>query len=392
MQKLNFPKAILTATFLIAFTLIAGLFVFGCLEIKKAGDLPVNFTDKVKPVEENNNNPEIEPNPVEPVELETYEAEIFIEAEWGDGEGEVGIESFGGDEGGTGLIYGPQSFDINDRTGYLYLLDSINERVIEYDDKGKYLRDFLIGIGATTDIKIKDEHIYILSFGSDAVYKLDMSGKILETYLITPGKNPGIGTGGIEFDENGNIMVEINVDGYYDEESRFYEIGKNGDEWKNNSYNGYISRDKKGFYFTGGTDWPTRTVQIKDKSGKIQKEFPVKLSKRAYASYEGSDGEGNIYLSIGYEYGSIWDDDYYIDDFFWKYNEGGEFLSEIDQNMPLQKLFKKPKEEILIVKSGYNGYYAREFRRIRITNNENIYWMATFESEGLKIFKYSQVE
>ena len=387
MQKLNIPKTIIISTFLIAFTLIAGLFIFGYLEIKKEGDLPVGFIEPVKPVDNNNQKPE----PTEPVEMETYQAEIFIEAEWGNGKGEVGIESFGGDESSTGLLYGPQSFDVDDSNNHLFILDSINERIIEYDENGKYLRDFLIGIGATTDIKIKDEYIYILSFGSDAVYKLDMSGEILDSYSL-PGKNPGMGNGGIEFDENGNIMVEISIDDYNDDDYLFYEIGKNGDEWKTNSYKGNISRDKEGFYFTGGTDWPTRTVQIKDRSGKIQKEFPVKLSRRAYASYEGSDREGNIYLSIGYEYGSIWDDDYYIDDFFWKYNKNGELLMKIDQNILLQELFKKSKTEILTVKSGYNGYYTREFRRTRITNREDIYWMAIFKNEGLKIFKYSQID
>lgn len=387
MQKLNIPKTIIISTFLIAFTLIAGLFIFGYLEIKKEGDLPVGFIEPVKPVDNNNQKPE----PTEPVEMETYQAEIFIEAEWGNGKGEVGIESFGGDESSTGLLYGPQSFDVDDSSNHLFILDSINERIIEYDENGKYLRDFLIGIGATTDIKIKDEYIYILSFGSDAVYKLDMSGEILDSYSL-PGKNPGMGNGGIEFDENGNIMVEINIDGYYDEESRFYEIGKNGDEWKTNSYNGNISRDKKGFYFTGGTDWPTRTVQIKNRMGSIQKEFAVKLSKRAYVYYRGCDDEGNIYLDIGYEYGSIWDNDSYIDHFIWKYNKKGRLIMEIDRSIPLQKLFKKPKEEILTVESGYNGYYTQEFKRMRITNSGDIYWMTTFENEGLKIFKYSQVK
>lgn len=392
MPKQNPFKTILTLTFFISFTLITGLFVYGHLEIKKARDLPVDFTEPVKPAEDNNKEEPKPIEPVEPVELETYEAELFIEAEWGEGEGEVGIESFGGDESGTGLVYGPQSFDVDDKTNHLYLLDSINERVIEYDDEGKYLRDFSIGIGATTDMKIQGEHIYILSFGSDAVYKLDMSGKILETYLITPGKNPGIGIGGIEFDENGNIMVEINIDGYYDEESRFYEIGKNSDEWKTNSYNGNITRDKKGFYSIGGIGWSTHTVQIKDRSGKIQNEFVVKLSQKAYVYYRGYDEEGNVYLDIGYGHGSIWDDDSYVDHFIWKYNKNGELITEIDRSIPLQELFKKPKSKILTVESGCNGYYTRQFRRTRITNSEEIYWMTTFENEGLKIFKYSQIK
>ena len=140
MSKLNFPKAILTSTFLIAFTLIIGLFIFGCLEIKKAGDSSVDFVEPIESVENNNGNNNQEPEPVEPtepVEMETYEAEIFIEAEWGDGKGEVGIYRSGGDEGGAGPVYGPQSFDVSDETGHLYLLDSVNERVLEDDESGE---------------------------------------------------------------------------------------------------------------------------------------------------------------------------------------------------------------------------------------------------------------
>ena len=131
MSKLNLPKAILISTLLIAFTLIAGLFVFGCSEVKRAGDLFVNSVELIKPAENNDDNNQ---EPVEPVEMETYEAEVFIGAEWGEREGEVGLYKSPGDEGGDGPVYGPQSFDVSDETGYLYLLDSVNERVLEYDE------------------------------------------------------------------------------------------------------------------------------------------------------------------------------------------------------------------------------------------------------------------
>ena len=379
MQKQNLSKKILTAILIVVVASIIEFSIFQFSEIKKVENLPANVTKYVEPVENNNNQ---EP---ESVELETYQAELFIEAKWGSGEGEVGIESFGGDESGTGIVYGPQSFDVNDDNNHLFILDSINERVIEYDDEGKYLRDFLIGIGATTDIKIKDEYIYILSFGSDAVYKLNMSGKILDSYSL-PGKNPGMGNGGIEFDEDGNVMVEINIDGYYDEESRFYEIGKNGSEWKTNSYNGHISRDKKEFYFVKGVDLLTQKIQILDRSGKIQKEFPVKLSQKAYVYYRGCDKEGNIYLSIGYR-DSVKMKEGNSDKFIFKYNKNGILLTEIDLFSPLRKFFKD--DELFIIPRIY--LYANDFKYFRVSDNKDIYWMATFENEGLKIFKYSQI-
>ncbi len=324
------------------------------------------------------------------MELEAYEAELFIEAEWGSGKGEVGLwnPSEQGIED-AGPNYGPQSFDINESDGHLFLLDSINERIIEYDENGRYLRDFSIGIGATTDMKIKDECIYILSFGSDAVYKLDMSGKILEAHPITPGKNPGIGTGGIEFDENGNIMVHINIDGYYNEESRFYQIGKNGDEWKTNSYIGNITRDKKGFYFIEGVDWLTRKIQTLDRSGSVQKEFTIKLPQKAYVYYYGSD-KNNIYLNVAFEHGNI-NDGYYFDEFIWKYNKNGKLLAKIDRDIFVKNLSQELRIKILS-NSETNGAYAREFRKIRIINTEEIYLMLPFKEKGVQVFKYSKTE
>lgn len=365
--------------------LIGSVFIYGYLQIDKEinppNPIPSNQT--LKPTET------LEPTKLPaPTEPETYESKLFIGAKWGKGKGEVGLlydPKEAGEE--TGPNYGPQSFDVDEATGHLFLMDSINERIIEYDENGKYLGDFSIGIGATTDMKIKDNYIYILSFGSDAVYKLDMSGKILETYLIASGKNPGIGNEGIEFDENGNVMVETSIKEYNNNEYRFYQIGPNGDEWKTNSYKGNISRDKKGFYFARGSDWYTSKIQKVDKDGNVQKEFTVKLKEKAYVYYEGFDDKDNVYLNIGYK-DPIKTEEGSSDEFVWKYNKNGNLLTEIDLFIPLKKYFKD--SELLAVPRIYQ--YARQFRYIRITSNGDIYCMFNFEGRGIMIFKYSKVK
>jgi len=128
MPKLNFPKTIISLTLSIAFILIAGFLVCGYSEIKKARESRVNFVEPVKPVENNNQEPKpIEPveliEPTEPVEQEEYQAELFLSADWGDGEGEVGLQvvppepGYYADENSAeeyeedGLAYGPQSFE-----------------------------------------------------------------------------------------------------------------------------------------------------------------------------------------------------------------------------------------------------------------------------------------
>ncbi|MBU4022970.1 hypothetical protein KJ591_01245, partial [Patescibacteria group bacterium] len=103
------------------------------------------------------------------------------------------------------------------------------------------------------------------------------------------------------------------------------------------------------------------------------------------------DDKDNVYLDIAYEHGSIWDDDSYLDHFIFKYNKDGGLLAEIDRSTPLQKLFEKPKAKIL---ANYetNGYYVEGFKKIRVTSDGNIYWMASFKDKGIKIFKYSQTK
>lgn len=391
MPNPTFSKPILIPAILIILALAGSIFVYAYIQTKETNFTqppnPVSTNQALKPTETIK---PTEPEPTEPAKLETYKSELFIQAKWGKGRGEVGMlynPDEIGKEGDIGPNYGPQSFDIDEATGHLFLMDSINERMIEYDENGKYLRDFPIGIGATTDMKIKDNHIYVLSFGSDAVYKLDTSGKILEIYLIASEKNPGIGNLGIEFDENGNIMVETSIKGYNNNDYRFYQASPNGDKWKTNSYKGNISRDKKGFYFARGSDWYTSKIQKVDEKGNVQKEFTVKLKEKAYVYYEGFDDKDNVYLNIGYK-DPIKTEEGSSDEFIWKYSKDGKLLAEIDLFSPFRKFFKD--DELLAIPRIYS--YARQFKGDRITSDGDIYYMFNFKGNGIMIFKYSKIK
>ena len=384
MQKLNFPKTIIISTLLISFTVISGLFIYGHLEIKKARNLPVEFVEPV----ENNDNQEPKPvEPIEPVELEIYEAEIFIEAKWGEGEGEVGISRTSEQEvEDAGPIYGPQSFDISDETGHLYLLDSINERILEYDENGKYLRDFPIACGGTGDVRVSPngECLYVFSWRCEAVYKYDTEGEFLESYPLSKEVSLGcLGTNGLAFDEDGNIMLDIEIENYI-KWGRFYQIGKNGDEWKENYYKGFISKDGKEYYNLSQINSRTRSVKIKDKEGELLKKFLVKLSQPAYVYYYGCDDKKNTYLNIAFEHGSM-DEGFHFDDFVWKYNRRGGLLAKFDLMIPLRENYNIINNKFLP-----NFSYAwAPLTNKRIDSEGSVYRMFTFENEGLKIYKYS---
>ena len=297
------------------------------------------------------------------------------------------------DETAEGISYGPQSFDVDDRTGHLYLLDSINERVNEYDENGQYLKDFPIACGGTGDIRVSPDgkYLYVFSGRCYTIYKHKISGEFVETYPVLPNekKMPGLGTGGLAFDENGNVMLELEIESYK-KGCRFYQIGKTGEEWKENNYKGFISKDGQEYYKIKGIDWQTALVQISNKKGLLQREFQVKLPQKAYVYYKGCD-KGNIYLDVAFEHGSIWDEDSYLDHFIWKYSKEGKLIAKVDRSILLRELFKDQKQ-IILSKSGTNGHYADYFINSRVNSEGNIYWLTTFKNEGLKIFKYSKIK
>jgi len=386
MQKQNLPKTILTITFLIALALIAGLFIYGHLEIKKIKNLPVDFIEPVKPVENNNKPDPVDPvdsvEPTEPVELETYEGELFIEAKWGEGEGEVGIHRSAGDEGGAGPIYGPESFDVDDRTGHLYLLDSVNQRIIEYNENGKYLRDFPIACGGTGDVRVSPDYkyLYVWSNRCGRIYKYNIGGEFLESYSIP--KEVGACWQGLDFDKDGNIMCgtggkEKRIKYNLFEAGRkyiFYQIGKEGDEWKDNNYVGYSSNNGTEYYLMGGkvekTEVTERDILILNKDDLFQRAFDLKLSRDGFPYFVGLDKKNNIYLEIQYADGSS-------DNEIRKYNQKGGLLAVID-------IKEVPKINNFI------SNYTLMFKKQEVSQNEDIYLMYS-DIEEIKIYKYSKI-
>ena len=328
-------------------------------------------------------------------ELEIYQAELFVQAPWGDGQGEVGLSN-PSEQGveDAGPNYGPQSFDVAEN-GHLFLLDSVNERVIEYDDQGKYLKDFPIACGGTGDIRVSpdEEYLYVFSWRCGVIYKYSIEGEFLETYPVLPNekKSSGLCTEGLDFDENGNVMLELRIDSY-DKACRFYQIGKMGNEWKKNNYFGHVSKDGKEFYHVHTVSESRETIQILDRDGLSQRKLVVELPQEAYVYYNGCDKEGNVYLDVAFSYGSIWDDDSYLDHFIWKYNKKGNLIVEIDRSLPLQKLFEEKSKQTILSNSKTNGYYTDRFKEFRVSDNGDIYWLASLKGKGLKIFKYSKIE
>ena len=361
MPKLNLPRTILITVFLIAFILIAGLFAYGYLEIKRVRDFPVNLPKNEQEIK--------------PVEMEIYQAELFVQAPWGDGQGEVGLSN-PSEQGveDAGPNYGPQSFDVAEN-GHLFLLDSVNGRVIEYDDQGKYLKDFPIACGGTGDIRVSPDNkfLYVFSWRCEGVYKYSIEGKFLEGYKFSREMKSGfLGTEGLEFDKEGNIMLELGIRSY-DEDGRFYQVGKNGDEWKNNNFAGHPLNSKDEYCLVRGLKkgetWTECHLVVLDENNKPKREIKIELPRDGFVYFTGFDKNDNIYLEIQYSDGSS-------DNEIRKYNQRGGLLTVID--------FKEmPK------KNNFVWNYTQTFKEVKISKNGDVYLMFSDPSE-IKIYKYSK--
>lgn len=387
MPNPTFSKPILIPAILIILALAGSIFVYAYIQTKETNFTqppnPVSTNQALKPTETIK---PTEPEPTEPAKLETYKSELFIQAKWGKGRGEVGMlynPDEIGKEGDIGPNYGPQSFDIDEATGHLFLLDSVNSRVIEYDEAGKYTDDFPIKYSLPEDIRVKDNFIYIFEYGIPAISKYTTSGEFVEDYKILSSEVIESPFLGLEFDMNSNIMLgsmgrEKGVKyGSFEagRKYKFYQIGKNGDEYKNNNYIGYQSKDGMKYYLLGGIkEGETREkryVLVLNKDGILQREIKIELPRIGLAYFSGLDKNDNIYLEIQYSGGGGGIE-------IRKYNQNGKLLAVLE----VSELAKK---------NDFMWWFTRIFKKQRVSENGDVYLMFS-DTKEIKIYKYSQVE
>lgn len=108
---------------------------------------------------------------------EKYVSEVIIEADWGDGEGEFGMDVL------SSPPMGPGQFII-DRGGDLYINDFANKRLYRYDKKGKLIATIAKG-ELITGFTIRKGTIFALTFPFEKVILIDIyTGTILKRFEI----------------------------------------------------------------------------------------------------------------------------------------------------------------------------------------------------------------
>lgn len=104
---------------------------------------------------------------------ETYVMEEILNLSWGDGPQEVGLLTE------PGWSEGPLSFDVDDN-GMIYVQDSVNLRILVFDEAGRHVRTFPIhGRGGSA---LDDEgNIYINNGMEHEILKYTPEGVLLES-------------------------------------------------------------------------------------------------------------------------------------------------------------------------------------------------------------------
>ena len=113
---------------------------------------------------------------------ERYTYTEFIRTPWGDGDGKVGIYDTSS-SADAGPSIGPNSFSV-DENGNIYVLDTVNGRVLRFDPNGVYGNSITIAPIWPDDIGVRNGNIYIFDIGSKKILKYDLTGKDIAVYTL----------------------------------------------------------------------------------------------------------------------------------------------------------------------------------------------------------------
>lgn len=357
---------------LVAFILIAGaLLGIGEPAAAQPSSPPVSGKDAPPAMKEG------VPSEPSAARQEHYVATEVIKATWGSGENQVGL--YNPSERGfedAGPNYGPQSFDL-DSQGNIYVLDSVNARVVRYDQKGEVLQTFPILNLTPDDIRVHEEFVYVFDYGTHKILKYSTSGKLSEIYTIPSVIEEPLG--GLQFDVDGKLMIEKSDMFERKKFSRFFEIGESGYEYKQNNYIGFQSRDgTEYFQYQERQSWRQEVgvIHVLDREGALKRKILLKFpATRArgdrYVYFRGLDDEGNIYLDVGYK--SLKKEGW--EELMWKYDREGRLVASIDIAASIETNNRIPSR------------YTRTFVDFRITGKGDIYRMFPLK-EAVRIVKY----
>ena len=293
----------------IIFILVTGIYLY-------SSELPEGFTE-VK--SSSTYKMVLTPYATYPVMIEEYMPKVIVEGKWGTGPGEFGSVLIDMEKGIM-----PRSISV-DSKGNIYVLDTVNNRIQKFDNKGKYLLSIPVDSYKGKILYYEGKPIMNESKGMEKTYENDTTEALginiaidsednLYYYLERNNKGEVW-----QFKEDklvkkhetklGNSLIVKNNRLFLDMDKYYIDIntGKKYEEIpdEKSKYTLYLSSSESGL--------PKRIINIKSKT--TNKVTKIDLSKAEYSiRYYGFLTQNEIYIGVGKGYASTYEVEIYIYD------------------------------------------------------------------------------
>ncbi len=305
---------------------------------------------------------------------ETYKSVVLLDIPWGSESSQVGLFEHKGLDAGPNQV--PQSFDV-DKDGNVFILDSVNMRVVRYNPKGKFLGSFPVGV--RDDIRIApDGSLYLLGYGQHVVLHYSDDGKLLERIPIPREiEEPFIG---LYFDAFGRLMIghiEWEKPTGKNRVERYSLLRSNGATL--HSYDGMPSSAAMTFYAYFANDRLKGIMRVYDSTNTLKEtinlDFPSVLrEKQPYVYFMGVDRREYLYFYASVESENVKGSE----DVLLKYDQKGALVASVSATEP-------------IIRSGaISRIMGSVFIRYRVHPRGDIYFVYPLKSSFVLVKSFTQ--
>jgi len=218
-----------------------------------------------------------------------------------------------------GKFYTPTKLAL-DKDGYLYVADSLNNRIVKFDSEGKYItawgklgnggkgEEFILPVGITTDTVNGEVFVYVVDVGNVRIQKFRGDGGFVAEWPLELGilnENSFALPLAIAIDSHHNVYVVDSVKGdikKFDSEGNYQmTFGEGfGDEDGQFKLAAGIAIDKNDNIYV--TDLDNHRVQQFDTDGKFIWKFGRRGNRSGIGQFEDpldvtTDDAGNVYVA-----------------------------------------------------------------------------------------------
>lgn len=303
-----------------------------------------------------------------------YVQKQIIFALWGSDKGRIGLyeENMGAGRTGEDSFFrgGPTNIAF-DKNSNIYIGDSVNKRIVKFDNKGQYLTSILVAKDDNiflSQFQVEDGDIYVLETIvnerkvaiSHTLQQYNDKGKVINSNQLSEQIDFAFGELHIR---NGNIyMVDPHGSqlNYIGSKSEIFSLSE-----QQRSYRGIPMRDGITYLYYGPTDDDKEyRIRLFDKFGAEKDRVNIQIPRGLVAI--DTDKEDSIYLIADLSEHPYTDSNPRIE--IYKYTRDGVLLANI---------------------KSYGEYWTLTRRKVEIDDSGNIYHFLT-KKDGVYVIKWEK--